>query len=334
MLATKESSEETIFLGRQETSMATPSAAASPEKQKLYEQIVDTLIAIFHTPHGYRPIHAKGIVCEGVFTPTPQAAALSRAAHFSAPTSVYIRLSDFTGVPNIPDTDPNANPRGLALKFQLPDGKQTDIVAHSVNGFPVGTAEEFLEFLQALAASAPDAPHPNAIEKFVSARPAALAFVTATPLPPVSFANESFYAVNAVRFANKDGAARYVRYQVRPVQGEKHVAKEDLAKLPADFLFMELKERLARSPIEWKFLGQLAQEGDPIDDGSKTWPEDREQVELGTIRAEKPLADSDAAQRRLIFDPVNLTDGIELSDDPLPPARSAVYSISYARRNG
>lgn len=314
--------------------MASPSATASPEKQKLYEQLVDTLTAIFHTPHGYRPVHAKGIVCEGVFTPTPQAATLSRAAHFSARTPVYIRLSDFTGLPNIPDTDPNANPRGLGLKFQLPGGAQTDIVAHSVNGFPVGTAEEFLEFLQALAATAPDAPHPNAIEKFVGARPAALAFVTATPLPPVSFANESFYSVNAVRLVNKDGAARYARYHVRPVLGEKHVIKEDLARLGADFLFAELKERLASAPCEWKLLAQLAQEGDPVDDGSKTWPDDRQVVELGTIRAEEPLADSDAAQRRLIFDPVNLTDGIDLSDDPLPPARSAVYSISYARRNG
>lgn len=334
MLVIKEYSEETTLPGRQETSMATPSAAASPEKQKLYEQIVDTLTAIFHTPRDYRPIHAKGIVCDGVFTPTPQAATLSRAAHFSAPMPLYIRLSDFTGIPNIPDTDPNANPRGLALKFQVPGGKQTDIVCHSVNGFPVGTAEEFLEFLQALAASSPDAPHPNAIEKFVGVRPAALAFVTATPLPPVSFANESFYAVNAVRFVNKDGAARYGRYQVRPVLGEKHVAKEDLAKLPANFLFEGLKERLAHGPVEWRLLAQLAQEGDPIDDGSKTWPDDRELVELGTIRAEEPVADSDAAQRRLIFDPLNLTDGIELSNDPLPSARSAVYSISYSRRNG
>lgn len=314
--------------------MASPSAAASPEKQKLYEQLVDTLTAIFHTPQGYRPVHAKGIVCEGVFTPSPRAATLSRAAHFSAPTPVYIRLSDFTGIPNIPDTDPNANPRGLGLKFQLPGGKQTDIVAHSVNGFPVGTAEEFLEFLQALAASSPDAPHPNAVEKFVSVRPAALAFVTATPLPPVSFANESFYSVNAVRFVNNDGAARYGRYQIRSVLGEKRVVKEDLAKLPADFLFAELKERFASGPVEWKLMAQLAEQCDPIDDGSKTWPDDRELVELGTIRAEEPLADSDAVQRRLIFDPVNVTDGIELSGDPLPPARSAVYSISYARRNG
>jgi hypothetical protein len=38
-------------------------------------------------------------------------------------------------------------------------------------------------------------------------------------------------------------------------------------------------------------------------------------------------------QRQLIFDPVHLTKGIELSDDALPAARSAIYSVSHQRRN-
>jgi len=66
---------------------------------------------------------------------------------------------------------------------------------------------------------------------------------------------------------------------------------------------------------------------------SISWPDDRPQLELGSIKIIKPVADSEAVQRKLIFDPVRLADGIELSNDPLPPARSAVYSISYSRRN-
>ena len=313
--------------------MATPFPAPSPEKQKLYEALVDTITAIFHSPHGYRPVHAKGIVCAGVFTPSRQAATLSRALHFRAPTPVCVRLSDSSGIPTIPDTDPMANPRGFGLKFQLPGGAITDLVAHSVNGFPVGTAEEFLEFLQAIVASTPDASHPNAIEKFVSVRPAAIAFVSATPLPPVSFANETFFSVNAVRFVNKEGVAKFGRYQVRPVLGQKLVAKQDVPKLAPDFLFADLRERLAKGPVEFELVVQLAHEGDQTNDASTPWPDDREIVEVGTLRLDNPLADSDAAQRRLIFDPMNLTDGIEASDDPIPPARSAVYGISYARRN-
>jgi catalase len=313
--------------------MATPSVAPSPE-QKLYQQLVDTLNAIFRTPRGFRPVHAKGVVCDGLFTPSAQAAALSRAVHFQGgPTPLYVRFSDFTGVPNIPDTDPNANPRGLGLKFQLPHAAETDIVAHSVNGFPVGTAEGFLEFLQALAASGPDVPHPTPIEKFVSSHPAALAFVTAPNLPPASFATEAFYAVNAVRFVNANGVGRYGRYQVHPMTGESHLSAEETAKMAPNFLFEELVQRIARGPAELRLVAQLAAPGDVVDDGSVTWPDDREIIELGTIQVLKVLADSNDVQRHLIFDPVHLTDGIELSDDPLPRARSAVYSLSYQRRN-
>jgi catalase len=37
-------------------------------------------------------------------------------------------------------------------------------------------------------------------------------------------------------------------------------------------------------------------------------------------------------QKKLFYDPTHLTDGIELSDDPLPAFRAQVYSISIARR--
>jgi catalase len=313
--------------------MASPSAAPSPEKQKVYEAVVDVLFKAFHTPVGFRPVHAKGIICEGLFTPSAGAASLSRAAHFQSAVPVYVRLSDFTGIPNIPDTDPNANPRGLALKFRLPGGAETDIVAHSVNGFPAATAEELLEFLQAVVTSGPDTPHPTPVENFLGTHPAALAFVSATKLPPVSFSTEAFYAVNAFRFVNKNGIAVYARYQVQPVDGEKHLTEAETAQQTPDFLFDELRQRLANKPFELKLLAQLAGEGDDVNNGSVTWPDNRPRVELGTIKVLKPLEDSDAAQRRMIFDPVRVTDGIELSDDPLPPARSAVYSISYARRN-
>jgi catalase len=56
-------------------------------------------------------------------------------------------------------------------------------------------------------------------------------------------------------------------------------------------------------------------------------------VALGTLSIETLRPDSDTVQRKLIFDPVNLTDGIELGDDDLPAARSAIYSVSHKRRN-
>src|SRR5205823_1172712 len=107
---------------------------------------------------GFRRAHAKGMMCSGVFTPSPEAAKLTRAPHASRPsTPVTVRYSNSTGVPTIPDNDPaRSSPRGTAIRFHLAEHDHTDIVAHSINGFPVRTGEEFVEFLRAAAAKSPN----------------------------------------------------------------------------------------------------------------------------------------------------------------------------------
>jgi catalase len=292
------------------------------------EQLVDALQALFGVHPGYRAVHAKGIVCEGTFSPAPTAASVSRAPHLqdvSVPTTV--RFSDFAGVPTVPDGDPLASPRGMAIKFHLPGGIDTDVVAQSYDGFPVRTAEEFLVFVRALATSGPP------LADFLASHPQAKRFAEAPKPVPASFATESYYGVNAFRFTNREGVSRAGRYRIRPEAGEEHLDAAEAARRPGNFLFEELRERLFRGPARFRLLVQLADDGDPIDDGSLPWPEGRRQVELGTIVVTAPLADSAAVERRLLFDPARLVDGIGLSEDPLPLARSAVYAIAYRRRN-
>ena len=55
-------------------------------------------------------------------------------------------------------------------------------------------------------------------------------------------------------------------------------------------------------------------------------------VELGRLEITGISPTSAADERRLIFDPTNRTDGIDLSADPILLARSAAYGISYERR--
>jgi catalase len=300
----------------------------------LYEQLVDALHALFGVHPGYRAVHAKGIVCAGTFNPALTAASVSRAPHLqdvSVPTTV--RFSNFAGVPTVPDGDPLASPRGMAIKFHLPGGIDTDIVAQSYDGFPVRTAEEFLVFVRALATSGPGVPSPTPLVTFLANHPQAKRFAAAPKPTPASFATESYYGVNAFRFTNREGVSHAARYGIRPEVGEEHLDAAEAARRPASFLFEELGERLFRGAARFRLLVQLADEGDPVDDGSLPWPEERRQVELGTIAVTSRLADSAAAERRLLFDPARLVDGIELSEDPLPLARSAVYALAYRRRN-
>lgn len=270
---------------------------------------------------------------DGTFTPTPKAKGLSTAPHFNNPsTPVTLRFSNSTGIPQIPDTDPSANPRGLGIRFNLGARVHTDIIAHSTPFFPTRTGAGFLEMLRAIAASPPGTPSPSPIEKFLGANPAALAFVQAPKPAPSSFAREAFYAVNALKFVNVDGKSTYFRYRILPAVGEDHLDEAATKEKGPDFLFEELQRRVADETVTFRVMAQLAEEGDEVNDATVHWPESRRIVELGIVKVGAVLPDNAAEQKRIIYDPIPRVEGIETSDDPLLEMRAAVYLISGKER--
>ena len=298
----------------------------------LSQQIAEVMFQIAGNHPGFRPVHAKGIVCQGAFTPSNDASTVSRAAHFQGvAVPVTIRFSDGAPDPTIPDSSPDASPRGMAIRFKLPSGKGTDIVALSHNGFVVSNGEDFLALQKAIAATDPSKPHPWPIEAFLGGHPAALKFVQDPKPMPASFATESFFSNNAFIFVSKDGTKQAGRYQILPVGGAQHLDDAAAKAKPPNFLAEELKARLAKGPAKFRLVVQLASAGDATNDSTVVWPEDRKTVELGSLTAVD--ADSASAEKALAFDPTRLTDGIELSDDPLPALRSRVYALSVAHRH-
>ena len=285
---------------------------------------------------GFRPAHAKGILLSGTFSPSPDALSLTRAPHVKlSSTPVTVRLSDSSGLPTVADNDGSlASPRGMAIRFHLGDHVHTDIIGHSFDGFPVRRPEEFLEFLRAVHASGPDAAKPTPIEVFLGSHPAALKFVT-TPKPiPTSFARESFFTVNAFRFVNERGGSRFGRFRVRPALGNEYLDAGAAAAKSSDFLFDELRSRVAKGPVRYDIVVQLAEEGDAVDDASITWPAQRKEAKFGSISLNNVLPDSASEERHIIFDPIPRVDGIEPSADPLLEVRAAVYLMSGRRRRG
>lgn len=308
---------------------------AQPQSANLAQQIFDQFALLAGGIHtGYRINHAKGIVVTGTFTATTGAAAVSRAAHFQGKTvPVTVRFSDAGGIPNIPDVHPGAAPRGMAIRFALPGGAFTDIVAVSHNGFVVGTGEDFLAFLKAVVATRPDSPHPSPVEAFLGTHPRALKFVVDNKPLPASFATLAYYGNNAFIFVDAKGTKRAVRYQIIPVSGLANLDSAAAAKAAPNYLFDELPNRLARGPIQFKLYVQLANPGDQTNDGSIIWPDDRKRIEMGTINVTTVAPNNEELQRSLTFNPIYITSGIELSDDPLVPLRSAVYALSVAHRH-
>jgi catalase len=300
------------------------------------EQLVDTMTTLVHGPYaGYRANHAKGIMVSGTFTPSKQAASLSSAPHLQKKaTPVIVRFSDATGLPTMPDADANANPHGIAIRFQLPKGAYTDIVSISVNGFPASTPEDFLGLLNAVAASGPDAPKPSPVEQFLGTHPAALKFVT-TPKPaPVSFATLPFYGVNAFKFTNAKGKTQYGRYRITPLAGAQSLPVDEVAKVGPDYLMEDLPARLKTGPVKFSIAVQLAAESDEVNDATVIWPEDRPQIVLGTLTLKTAIADSQALEKTIMFNPLALPAGIEASADPILIARPTAYLVSFGRRVG
>jgi catalase len=282
---------------------------------------------------GFRPAHAKGILVAGRFTPAAGATSLTRAPHIKrSSTPVTVRFSDASGLPKIPDGDPNASPRGIAVRFHLAEHTHTDIIGHSVDGFPVRTVEEFLELLHAVHASGQSGSSPTPIESFLGGHPSALAFVQ-TPKPlPVSFLKESFFSVNAHRFINSEGASVYGRYRIRPDGNNEYLDAAAAAKQTPNFLFDDLKARLAESPATMRIVVQVAAKEDVVNDATVHWPKKRPEIEFGAIELLSVLTDNDSGQQHIIFDPIPRVDGIEPSDDPLLEPRAAIYLTSGRRR--
>ncbi len=299
----------------------------------LSEDVLKQFDTIFGLHPGFRPAHAKGAFLTGTFTPAPEAASFTRAPHITREsTPVTARFSNSTGVPLIPDNDPNANPRGFAIRFNLAEHVHTDIVSHSTDGFPTRTGQEFLEFLGAVASSDPSKPSPSPIEIFLGSHPKALEFVQAPKPTPSSFARETYFGVTAMRFTNADGVSRYGRYRITPDAGNDHLDDTAAKSKTPDFLFDELAERIAAGPISFELLVQVANERDVVDDATIHWPADRPLIPLGKIVLAH-VAPADAPeQKRIIFDPIPRVDGIEPSDDPLLELRAAIYLLSGRRR--
>lgn len=298
------------------------------DQTTLGEDLAEAAAVALGSPPGDRVTHPKGVVLTGTFTATPRARELTRAAHMQGdPVRVTARISNGFPDPALPDASMD-NPRGLAVKFHLPDGSATDLVCQSWPVFPAPTPEAFLGLLRAQVEGE------AATDAFLAANPAvaeAGAKIAAeSGRPPLSWATMAFNSMNAFRLVNAAGESRFVRWTLRPDKGEHDLPVDQRETADADYLFKGIPDEL---PLRYHVTGQLAHDDDQTTDPSRAWPADREWVDFGVIELTGP----DHGERDgelLVNDPTRLTDGIEPSDDPILLIRPYVYAESVRRRTG
>lgn len=294
-------------------------------------QMVDMFHSAFGEHHA-RAVHTKGIILTGSFAPAPEAKTLSRAAHLQGSrVPIVVRFSDFTGLPDIPDTVGASRPRGMAIKFQLPNHISTDIITHSFNGFPTATTDEFRTLLLAIAASGPTVAKPTPLDKFLATHPIAKTFLTTQQPLTTSWATLPFFGVNAFKMTNKAGQSHFVRYQLVPAVGEQRMTPAQIAAAGPNYLQTEIKQRVAQQPIVFKLYAQVADPSDAIENPSVAWPASRKRVLLGTLTIDQLAPNTAAEDKALFFNPNNVLDGVSIAD-PMLLDRARAYPISVGER--
>lgn len=293
------------------------------------QRIVDGFEQASGVHPGYRRNHAKGVCVAGYFEGNGQASAYSVAPVFAAGrTPVVGRFAIPGGNPYAPDS--SVPIRSLALRFNLADGQQWRTGMNSMPVFPVATPQAFQEQMVANRKDpATGKPNPEKLAAFFAAHPETAAFRdwAKSARPSASFVTDSYYGLNAFYFIDAEGVRHAVRWRVVPDATDAGIAPDE-----DDYLIGDLQRRLAAGPARWRLLVTLAEPGDPTDDATRAWPAERTTVDAGVLVLEREQPQDSGACRDINYDPTVLPTGIAISDDPLLPARSAVYADSYLRR--
>ena len=276
---------------------------------------------------------AKGVCVTGAFTPSPDAPNLSKAPHFAKTVPVTARFSMGGGNPNISDQTKPVT-RGFAMRFADPSDDMV-FVFISAPMFGARTPKQLQDNI-AVRLPGPDGkPDAEKIKAFVAANPEVTrqaAWLTARPVP-ASWAGVDYWGVHAYTLTNGKGDAKVAKLKFVAAAGQLGLTDDELKAKGTSFYADELKDRLGKGPASFDLVAILGEPGDPVDDVTASWPEDkRKTMTLGTlaIRAIEPNATCDAST----FDPVvSLPAGVAgPASDPMFEIRSPAYAVSLTRR--
>lgn len=327
-------------------------------KTDMAEELVNVLRQPDSDP-SLRPVHTIGVSAKGIFEPSRIARDYCIADHFNAEkTNVIVRFSNSLGTAKVHDG--RSDVRGMAVRFHLSDGSDTDLISMTLPEFFAPTPETFLDFVRAakprpyrdeslseklwdlLRLMPPKrAPYPG---ETMSGRDGAIAFADKYGYPrlammhaalsgaPVSYARAAYHAVHTFIVTGPDASRRWVRFSWQPIAG---VLKTDPQETPEDdYLRAELRDRLAKEPARFSLMMKLGEIGDDFDDPTIPWPPQRKRIMMGMLTLNTVPKDQTRECEKLSFNPGLLTKGIDLSGDRILKARVGAYKNSSNRRGG
>lgn len=299
-------------------------------------QVVGAIEGVFGVNPGERRNHIKGTCAVGEFVGNKDAAVYSRSRLFSGKAvPVVARFSLSGGNPKAPDTAKSV--RGMALQFKLPNGQLHQMAMLNTPMFGAANPQTFLDLMLALKADpATGKPDPEKIKAFKESHPDNLvqAQYLASNNPPASYASSAYWGIHSFKFINKKGKTTLVRWRFVPQDGEKRLSDEELKSAGPTFLEQTLISRAEQGPVRWDMMVSIGQPGDPEDNPTLLWPEDRKQFKAGTLTLNAAMAQKGAACETINYDPLVMADGIAPTNDPVLLFRSPAYAVSFGKRAG
>jgi catalase len=220
----------------------------------------------------------------------------------------------------------------MAVQFTLPGGGVTNLVGVTVPVFFARTPESFIDIIRTVHRAQTGTLGAIDLIKeimthFSESRESLLAVRRLKP--PASYAETRYYCIHAYLVADAEGRVRPVRFEWIPETGVRTLSAEDAAQQPGNYLEDELEVRFKDEPAIFQLVAILGEEGDPTDDPTRAWPEERRRIDLGRLHVSDIIPEPEG----LVMDPAAVTAGILLSDDPILTFRSLAYADSHHRRS-
>jgi catalase len=314
---------------------------------------------------GTRAAHTTGIGASGTFTPSPVIANFCTAPQFnSGVIPVLARFSNGSGLKE--EHDLHTDARGLAVKFFRGTDDEADMVAMTLPLFFVRNGADFealskasvpvpvrklrirwwQQLLLDLQLKVPPAAPPTDVDtaidpahltEFAKRHPEAKSAVAALSglVNPTSYGRAAYHGVHAFRMTGPDGVERPVRYTWEPFLGVRSVTEDQKQTLPNDHLHRDLRARLAAGTISFALQFTVGEQGDDTTDPTTPWPVRRPRITGGVLKLDAVVADQEADQERVSYNPTRTLAGfVPFDDDLLIQARGAAYRYSCEQRGG
>jgi catalase len=283
---------------------------------------------------GFRRSGAKGICATGEFIGSAEGRKISTASAFSGkPIPVVVRFSVGGGNPKAADN--TKTQRNLALQFNLPKNEVWQMGNISAPVFGSATPDQLMGRLQSLQ---PDpntkAADPVKVKAFADANPEVLLqgkYFASQPVP-ASYVATNYWGVHGFGFSNAKKEKVWGKWVFEPVGGVQTLSDEEAKAKGPNFLFDDLRQRVAAGNASFNFNLEVAQAGDTLTNATVPLPDGRKKITLGVLKIVSVAPDGSGPCLNITFDPNIMPAGMEGAADPMLRARTAPYAISLGRR--